>query len=518
MSNLKSLLRVQFSSFLGLNKILHAPKSKKISGVGGLILTACLFALGIGYMGYLYTEIFAMVPSTTGNAYEVLILMLALSCIVSFFLSFYTVISLLYGNKDYEFLASTPIKTWEIVFSRIVYMYLQDLLFAVVIMIGSLIKYLSVAPALLFLDYLTLFLMILISPLLPTAVSILLGPLVFIISSRFKRKNTVQTILTLLILLGCFSLGFLEGLGVDFTKIIGKIYFILPLAISAFTEWEYLFLYAIVNALPFVLVFYFVIITYKKLNTLGKVRKKVKGFKLSTYGGRSTFRALLKKETGRLFSDVNYVMNNLLGPIFGTLGLIIFPIIVREIINIGYVEELLFIYPIIICFTFMLTPTTNCTISFEGQSFWILRTAPISMRFLLNVKLAVNALFHSIPALVAGVVSTIIFGAPYYVVLLIGGFGLAVSLLGGEVGLMMNLLFPHMNWKNSVEIVKRSVSVALTLLFAFVYTGLCFVFCYFVKAPIVLNILIVFIFTTLLAVTLYALIMKYGEKLIAFKM
>ena len=518
MNNLLSLLKVQFASFLGLNKILHAPKGKKISGVGGLILTACAFAFGAGYIGFSYAEMFALPFLSTGNVIDVLPLMTSLSCIVSFFLSFYTVIALLFGNKDYEFLSSLPIKTNDIVFSRIIFICLQDFAFTFVIMVGSLIKYLQIAPALAVEQYLYLVIMMVVSPLLPVAISVVLGVITYLISSRFKKKNTVQTFIMLIMVFGFMALGFsgFDMTSFSYATMVSRIYFIYPIALKSITEWQSLLIYCLINVLSFVGVATLTAFGYKWLNTIGKTNKKSKAFKLSSYGGRSQLNALFVREVKRAFSDVNYLINMIFGPILGLAGLIAFPIVLKSM-GMGYAEELIFIYPLILTFTFSLTPSTNCSLSLEGHSFWIIRTSPISIKRLLNVKLATNAVFFVVSAFVGSLVSTIILGAPYYVVLLITGFGLAVSCLGGEVGLMMNLLFPHMDWKSTVEVVKRSVSVFLTMLFSMSYTGLCFIFLNFVEIPIVIGIAILFAVTTILAVVLYALIMKYGEKLIALK-
>ncbi len=518
MSNLFSLLKVQFASFLGLNKILHAPKGKKISGVGGLILAGCAIAFGLGYIGFTYTEIFAMSIAVTGNLYEVLPLMLSLSCLISFFLSFYTVIALLFGNKDYDFLSSLPIKTNDIVFSRLIFICLQDFAFTFTIMIGSLIKYLTMGQSLAVEQYFYLAVMTLVSPLFPIAISVVFGAITYLISSRFKKKNTVQTVITLAMVLGFMALGF-SGFDIasfSYATMVSRIYFIYPFSLKGFIEWQSLIIYLLINVIPFLVVAIAVAFGYKWFNTIGRTNKKGKAFKLSSYDGRSQIGALFNREVKRFFSDVNYFMNTVFGPIFGLIGLIAFPIVMK-LLGMGYLEDLIFIYPLILTFTFTLTPATNCSISLEGKSFWIIKTAPVSIKRFLNVKLAVNAVFFTVPAFVGSLVSTILLGAPYYAVLLISGFGLVVSCLGGEVGLMINLLFPHMSWKNTVEVVKRSLSVLLTMLCSIAYTGLCFVFLYFVEIPVMIGVAIIFAVTLLLAVVLYALLMKHGEKLLALK-
>jgi ABC-2 type transport system permease protein len=141
MANFFNLLKVQFLSFLGLNKILHSKNKRKLSGIGGLIITALLIVGAIGFYAYTYADAFALTLSVSGNLKSLIPIMLGIGAIVSFMFSFYTTSSLLFGFKDYDMLSSMPIKSSTIVFSKLTFLYLSDLAFSLLFIIPSLVVY-----------------------------------------------------------------------------------------------------------------------------------------------------------------------------------------------------------------------------------------------------------------------------------------------------------------------------------------------------------------------------------------
>ena len=157
----------------------------------------------------------------------------------------------------------------------------------------------------------------------------------------------------------------------------------------------------------------------------------------------------------------------------------------------GYVEDMLFIFPLILSFGYMIAPPTNCSISLEGSAFWVIKTLPVSTKEIIKAKLKVNALFNVLPAFLSGVISTIILGAPYYVVIIVGALAVLIASLAGSLGMFFNLCFPLMTWKNEVEAVKRSASVAITMVSAFIITGVCFLIGYFIPIRAIFNLLII---------------------------
>ena len=94
------------------------------------------------------------------------------------------------------------------------------------------------------------------------AISVLVGAVVAYLSSRFRRKNIAQTIMLLLIVGGCFALGFSSSMGLDYTVMIKRIYFVLPLMIDTLWAWGDLLVVVAVNLLPYIAVMLVVAVTY----------------------------------------------------------------------------------------------------------------------------------------------------------------------------------------------------------------------------------------------------------------
>ena len=515
MSNYLTLIKVQFLSFFGLNKVLHQDKSKRLSGFGGMAFFALIFVGAIGFTGYTYSDMFGSILLLNGRITELIPLMLAMSCMVSFFFSFYATASVLYGYRDYDLLMAMPIKTTTIVFAKFTFTYIADILFSLILLVPSAINYLNYGVAVGVSEWARLFIMLVFSPFLPIAIAVFVGAFVSFLSSRFRKKNLVQTIFLLLVFVGCFLIGFIDGSqGIDYTAMIGKIYFLMPLAVGGYSSWIDLLIFVALNFVPFLIVMLTVAFTYKFMNTVIKSRKKTKNYKLKTYVGRTQGKTLLIKEIKRLFSDANYTINSVIGPILG----IVITIVLTSIFGMaGFTEELLFIFPIIFAFTYMMAPPTSCSLSLEGSAFWLIKTAPISIKKLLTCKLSVNVIFNAIPALISGAVGMIVFGAPWYVCIIMPLVAVSIALLGGAVGLTFNLLFPKLKWESPVEVIKRSASVALTVCSAFVFTAINFVIGFFIPISPILNLIIVLALTILLNTILHVFIFTKGEKLIVQK-
>ena len=471
MTNFFSLLKVQMLSFLGLNKILHSKKSKKLSGLGGLLFVAVLCAFGVGFYAYNYVDMQASMYAYTDELYKVLPQGFALLAVICMFFTFYSSSNVLYGFKDYDIISSMPIKTSTVVLSKLVYMYASELAFFVVATVGMLIAYFEYAVTITAVQIVFVVVTLLTLPLIPMAISLFLGALCSFIASRFKKKNLVQNFLMLFFLIGCFALGFLSGSGLDVFNMLGRLYVILPWLENGFNNLAYVLLFASVSIAVAVAFLSLVILTYKRMNTLLKSNRTKSNYKVKgSYKQKSVFFTLLKKEAKQFFSCMIYVMNSLVGAVMTVFGAVIM-IVLFKAFGVSADSNLVLIFTAVVAFSAMIAPTTNCSISIEGQTFWVIKTAPVSMRTLFNVKLLFNAIIYSSTALLSSLLFTIILGAKIELVLLSAYTVIMITLFGGNVGLMMNAIFPVLKWENPNKVVKQSLSVVLTMLVGFLFAG-----------------------------------------------
>ena len=514
MSNFISLVKVQFLSYFGLNKMLHS--GKKNATLGALATAFLLLFMGalLAFMGYIYADMFALSLIMTGEIIKLVPLMVGISSLVGFMFSFYASSNVIYGFKDYEMLSAMPVKTRTIVLAKVVFSYLSDLLFTLLIVIPSLFVY-NKYGGVIDLNYIASSIVVcLIAPLFPFALSTVVGALIAFISSRFKRKNLAQVILLMLVMVLIFASSFLEESGTMHT-VMEKTYFIFPLCLNAFKSLVGLLIFCALCICLAVLVTVLTCVTYRKMHTLLSARKKAKGFKLKDGKINTSTRALFYKELKRFGSAPTYVANTIIGAIMTVL----FGIIVLVVPGMDVISELFArLAPAIFAFTLMLAPTTVCSLSIEGETFWIIKTMPVSLKKLINVKLSINVIFGVLPALIGSTLMVLGFnGVSLICSILVVLCAVSFAFLGGNLGMTFNILFPMMKWDNINKPVKQGASLLMTMLVAMVLAALFGVGAIYLELSTFWFLFIIFAFTLILNVTLYVILMKKGEKLIIQK-
>ncbi len=524
MTNFLSLVKVQFFSLLSANK-LSKSKAKKTAGFGGIALMLLIIGGAMVFFGYTYSKIFAMTLSPVGEIDKLIPLMIAIASLIAFMFSFYAVGSTLFGFKDYDMLMSMPLKPREIVLSKFCVLYVSELFFSLTIVIPSLFVYFS-QSAFDIIKVVSTVVMCFFAPLLPLAISCVVGVLVYYISSRFRKKNIIQIILLFLVMIGVMGFSFISGFSSedpaqmqDTLGVLSKVYFIFPWALKAFTETIWLLTFVVANILPIILVIAFICLFYKKLNTIFTAKRTLKNFKLKEYKTIGIRKTLFNKEMKRVFSSPIYALNCLLGSIMALITSIAYAILFNVLSkNFGSEISELFsmfngIIPALFCFMFLLAPTTSCAISMEGRAFWVIKTAPVSYKQVLNSKLAVNAVFSTAVAFVCSLIIGISarFGSLGTGLLVFCALG--ISSFGGVFGLLMNLRFPKLDWTNENQPVKQSLPVFLCVLVAMFSSAIIIVMFIYVNLSTNALLAIYASFFVLLTVGLYIVLYKFGDKM-----
>ena len=510
MSKLFPLIKVQFLSLFGINKIANKKKGKS-AGFLSLIMVALLFGALIFGVGYFYGLSFAQTYVMMGKTKLFLPSMFALANVVCLVFSFYTASGNIYLTKDHDLLSAMPISTRVIVFSKLIFSYLADLLFVVLILIPCLIIQFDLIGALNIKTLVKLAFITLFAPAFPMITSMILGVLVSFLSSKFRRKALAQSIIYTLVFIGIYLLAIIGSDMSDTLGAIRRIYFIYPLVEKGIYAKKYSLLFAGISIVILSVVIYVVCRTYNKLNTILKSVKTAKNFKLRTYKRNSQFKVLVQKEFKLLFSHAIYFMNVLSGAFFAIAGTIVIIVLGAEMPML--VALLSVILQAVFAFSFMISPSTAVSISVEGSSFYIMRSSPIPVKRLLNAKLFVNFLVGVVPATICALaLSLSMIGAPAFQIILTFLTIPLYSVLGGNLGLLFNLLFPMMKWDNIQKPVKNSTSLFFTVLVGMIFAGGIFAFLYFVNISVEIKLLIIFIMLVISSLLTYLLIMKKGEK------
>ena len=502
MSKLFPLIKVQFLSLLGINKIANKKKGKSAGfisiGAVALVLGALICAVV-----YVYAKGFAESYLLTGNQNAFLPSMFALANVICLVFSFYSASGNIYLTKDHDLLSAMPIKTHTIVLSKLIFSYLADLLLVLLVLVPSVFVQFEVLGSVSTKRLIKLFFMALFSPTFPIIASIILGALFSFISSKFKRKSLVFIIV--------YVLSLIETDVADVLGAVKNIYVLYELVIKGIFGLKYALLFCGVSLIAFGLAFFVVCKTYDKLNTILKSVKRAKNFKLKTYKKKSQFKVLVQKEFKLLFSSAIYFMNTLMGSIFAIIGTVVIIILSASMPLLASI--LAVIMQAFYAFTFMISPTTAVSISVEGSCFYIMRSSPIPAKRLLNAKLFVNFIVAVIPATICALALLIsMIGAPVWQIILTFLTIPLYAVLGGNLGLLFNLLFPLMKWDNIQKAVKSSISTFFTVLIGMLFAGGVFAFLYFVNVDLKIKMLIIFLVLALSSVFTYLLIMKKGEK------
>ena len=511
MSKLFALIKVQFLSLFGINKIANKKKGKN-AGLLGVLMVALLFGALIFGLAYVYGLGFAEMYLLTGQTKLFLPSMFALANVVCLVFSFYSASGNIYLTKDHDLLSAMPIKTRIIVLSKLIFSYIADLIFVILIMLASVIIHFNLIGALGVKTIAKLSLVCLFAPVFPMVVSIILGALFSFISSKFRRKELVQSLLYAIFFITIYAVAMVDT---DLTNQLGaitKIYFIYDFALLGIYQVKQTLIFCGANLIALILAVYIVCITYNKLNSLLKSVKKAKGFKLKTYQRKSQFKVLVQKEFRLLFSSAIYFMNVLMGSVVAIVGTIAIIILSASMPMLSALFAL--VMQSVYAFAFMISPTTAVSISVEGSCFYIMRSSPIATRKLFNAKLFVNFVVAVIPAIICSTaISVSMIGDADALQIILTFLTIPLyAILGGNIGLLFNLLFPMMKWDNIQKPVKSSTSLVLTMLCGMAIAGGVFALLYFVNIQTWIKLLIIFGFLAVLTVLTYNIITKKGEK------
>ena len=200
MNNVWILLKVQLMSFFGINKAIHS-KSKKEKDkiiyllIGGIIV---LFTMGVlsSVVSYGIGAVFKSLNITE----MLLAIMLSAISLIILFTTAIKANGALFGCGDYNMFMSLPIKTSHIIMSKILTLYVLNFILSSLIMVPAGVVY-GILESMSTIYYIVFGITLFIIPLIPLVIAMILGSLIAFISTRFKYKNLVNTILTFMLVI-----------------------------------------------------------------------------------------------------------------------------------------------------------------------------------------------------------------------------------------------------------------------------------------------------------------------------
>lgn len=479
MKKIFSLLMAAMSQDMSLFKIKSKQKSK-LSKILFPIMLAAVLMLSIGSNIAIIAESLAKVNLT----FIILTLFIVLTAILTIIEGIYKSQGILFEARDNDLLFSLPIKKSHIFFTRVFKLLTFQFVYNAVFMIPAIVVYAMYEKTNIYF-YIISLVMLFILPIIPTIIGCIFGYAVKAISSRFKSKNLVQIISTMLILLGVFYISFntqnvIENLIQNATSIndmITKIYYPAGLyinLISRFNIIEFILLIAtsIIPGILFIYIasiFYFKIISRLKGSRAVKV-KKDKKIEKSEVKVRTPLIALIRKELRRFFTSPVFIINAGFALVLMVVFTVALSVNARGIIEsfiaqdeLGIDIELALnfvpkIYLAVLAFTSFLTCITCSMISLEGKTFNILKSLPVGAPKILLAKLLTSMVISMPVFLVCDIAFFVIFKPAIIDILQIILATAIIPTFVGLLGLLANLKYPKMNAASDTEVVKQSMS------------------------------------------------------------
>lgn len=440
------------------------------------------------------------------NQFGMLDLILISSVIMSvlfvLFTSIYKAQGVLFGSKDFENLMSLPIKPSVVLTSKMLELLLLNYLFTALVLIPTSIVYFrnaSVSP----LFFLFMLISILFVPLLPVVVASICAFGLSYISSKTKHKNIILTVLSIIFLVGFMAASFKmndimnyviansSSIASAMTKVFPPAYYYADaLANLSVSSLGMLIIWSVVPFIIFVAIF---ARSFKSINLrLGETFKK-SNYKMTSLKTSSPTVALFKKELRRYLSSSIYVMNTSVGMLLVLMAAVAAAFVGAEgfikimmqsgdadiTMAINAMKDMLQFMPLmLICFGVGISCTTGSSISLEGKNLWILKSSPVKAFDIFKGKIAVN-LALTIPSII---LCTILFWIGFDLTFVNTMWTLLIptllAVLVAVSGVIINLYFPKMEWKNETQVVKQSLSSMVSMFMGVILVAIVIGICY----------------------------------------
>lgn len=484
MSKFLITLKYSLINSFAINKLRKKNDLQKYSF--GKIFLIIIVGIFLFLSSFLYAFIFGDIFNQVGIPEMILSLGIVVAVMMSLLITITNATGFLFKSKDFDLLMSLPIKHNTIVLTKITYLLLINYFIFAFIYIPALVVY-AIFVQTSFVFWVLAIVVFFLGPLFPVAIASFLAYFLSIIIPKFKYKNLITIILSLVAVVLIMVLSFTSSMASEdpsgFSNSIKEF-------LGKTGEWAYngirgdyiQYLYfVLISIIPFILLSMFIGKFYLKANTKFSSTSSRSNYKMEELETKSQGWTLIKKEVRRYFNSPMYVLNTIVGPLLSTVMVVLLGVAAETTLaEFGVVlNDFTFLPPVLVAsivFGLGITSTTASSISIEGKQFWILKSSPIAPNMVFHGKIFVNLLI-TIPFVILNTILSIIFfkfsAIDYLMVFLIP---LLFSVFMSYLGILINLLVPRFDYENDVKAVKQSLSVLLTMGIGFVVVSLMIAF------------------------------------------
>lgn len=467
------LTKLSFYGMFGFNEFRHTKDGKKklrfcLMGALWVLLILMLAGyVGLASYGFIAVGMGYFVPAVLGM----------LVSLVTFIFTIVKAGPVLFDQRAYEKQVALPVEAKSIIASRFLTMYITDMLLGIVVMLPGMAVYgMLERPGAAF--YLYGILATIFLPMLPLTAASIVGALIAGIAGRWRRKNLVSILLTMIflcvVLVGSMGLGgmdesqlgaMMEDLALQLERQIGRIYppaiWISKAMVSGKAAWLLLFLGVSMGCF---LVFLEILGRfYGRVCGMLSAREARGNFQMERLQAKSVMRSLVEREWRRYFASSVYVVNTLTGELMMVLLAVGVALAGRDTVDRllglpGAVDRTL---PVLLGAMPVMMPLTACSLSMEGKSWWMTQTLPVSRRDLIwgkvNLQLIVALPFY----LVSEVVLIVAMRPDLTEAICLLVVPAVYILFGARAGIAVNEKFPVFNWDSEARVVKQGASAFL---------------------------------------------------------
>lgn len=477
MNKLFSLIKASMTEGMNIFRI-NTKKNSKLSKILPIIISLFLMIIMYSYSQFIIKPL-----RTVHMEFALLTLFILITSLMTIVEGIYKTSSLLFNCKDDNLLLSLPISKNEVLFIRIFKLYIFELLYNSLFLLPPMAVYaVYTRPSISY--YLISLIGLLLFPIIPILISCTVGTVITLISSKFKNKNVMQTIITIPFLLIIMFISYnteniINNIAKNITNIndlITKLYYPAGAYIKLITNYTPLELikFITINISLFIITILIVGKIYFNINSNVKSVKIKKHKKNYIIKSSSSRKALIKKEINRFINSPVFIINAGFGLVIFIIGCIFsaikFDAVAQTLIQNDpklTIEKIKNYIPVIlfgfICFTSFMTSITSSMISLEGKTFNILKSLPVKPYDIIKSK--VNAaLLIMLPCIFIGdIIIFIKFKFDTINMILITVTSVLLPLVSETVGIIINLKYPRMDAKNDTEVVKQSLSSSISV-------------------------------------------------------
>ncbi|WP_297633179.1 hypothetical protein [uncultured Clostridium sp.] len=521
MNSIISLLKYNIINTYGINRVFQKKNKKEILKTIGI---GVLFIYLIGLV-IVFTDMVAKPAIQLGLGDIILLQGILLSIGLIGFTSIYKMAGYIFGNKDYNTLCAMPISSFKIIIIKIITVILPTYLIMLICMLPSFIIYsMNVQTSPFFLVYAII--MLLVIPMIPVSIATFIGTIILYVTSKMKGKNFFTVIIFLVITIGAIFLPQImiqnitenvEKYAKSVNEIVYAVYpptrfYIGALVNGSFKDFIIFISLSLIIFIVFVL---FVSKVFNRVNSRLQETTMKNNYKMGELKESSVIKSLVINEIKKLFSMPMVTLNVIIGAImyiiFGAATIFAGKNILEEFASLGIQNLELAGVCIVGVLCLMLTTTTATSISLEGNKLWFLKVMPVDVMKIFKAKIATNLMITIPSVLIGTILSGIGLKLSIIDIILTLILLLIVAILMPALGLIINLLFPVLNWTSEIAVVKRSTA---TMIMTFGGMGLTFIigFIYVkIKIDLILYIMIIGILALVGIIACMSILSKWGK-------